>query len=318
VKSDLSETSIQILQNKAIQSLFSALTAKGIRYYKSNKYVSFACPFHGGDNPNAVAVNYKLNSKHCGNWFCNTRNCHEGFGDIFGFYQLLFELEDIDAVFKFLETFTEQYEYIDEPELDETPVFLSISREEVRSRLKIPSPYFLHRGFKPETLEHFDVGDCFKFGSQMYRRATVPIYKDGVAVGCTGRAIGKAKPKWRHSKGFPRMHVLFNEGVHTTALGRRVAVVVESPGNVMRMYEAGIHANGILGSKMSRNQEKIIRKMNIEAIAIATDNDEAGKRGRDDLNQRFSDLEVINLYATKQDVGEMTESEIKKEFRSIL
>lgn len=274
------------------------------------------CPFHGGDNPNGVAIHHRSTSKHAGNWFCNTRGCHNGFEGIFGFYQLLFELDTIEDTLVFLSTYTEEVEIIQEPELDETPTFLSLSRDDVRDRLIIPSPYFLKRGFKRSTLEHFDVGDCHKYGSQMYRRATVPIYKDGVVIGCTGRSIGKAKPKWRHSRGFSRAHVVFNECVHTASDGKRYAVIVESPGNVMRLFEAGIHANGILGSKICFFQEKIIRNLGVDGIVSIMDNDEAGKRGREYLRERFDN--VIDLYATKQDVGDMTVSEIRREFGSIL
>ncbi len=67
-----------------------------------------------------------------------------------------------------------------------TRTTMALSREEVRGRLVIPSPYFVSRGFSPAVLDRLDIGDSAKLG-----RAVVPIYddRDEVCVGFITRAI---------------------------------------------------------------------------------------------------------------------------------
>src|SRR5262245_11121571 len=47
------------------------------------------------------------------------------------------------------------------------------SREQVRERLLLPSPYFVRRGFSPVILDRLDVGH-----SARLRRSIVPLYDD--------------------------------------------------------------------------------------------------------------------------------------------
>lgn len=271
-----------------------------------------ACPIHGGDNPSALAIVYKLSSNKAGYWYCNTRDCHKNYPGIFGFYARVLNFS-YGQVFRFLEDFTQNVEYKHVTQ-EEEPVFVgTLTREETRSQLNIVSEYFVSRGFKEATLDKFDVGDCLDYTKPMFNRAIIPIYKDGLLIGCTGRAIGNSFPKWRHSKGFNKSRVVYNQSTHNDSV-----IIVESPGNVMKLDEAGINASCIFGCKMSDYQEKIIKDMNIENIVILLDNDEAGLRGRKDIERRFSGYNVKNLYAIKNDVAEMTTNQIQKEFKCIL
>ena len=86
-------------------------------------------------------------------------------------------------------------------------------RKEIRSRIQIPAPYYINRGFLPETLDKFDVGFCSTPRKPMTGRVVVPVYNDAheVMIGCVGRAVQpNFEPKWLNSKGFNSGASLYN------------------------------------------------------------------------------------------------------------
>ena len=147
-------------------------------------------------------------------------------------------------------------------------------------------------------LEEYDVGYCDNPRKPMYKRAVVPIYDNDhkFIVGCTGRSIfekcdkcnnyhdPKEKcrhfPKWMHSKGFQKEKWLYNYWkAKNYIIDSGVAILVESPGNVWRLAEAGIHnAVAIFGTAFNQDQKHLLDESGALSIICLMDNDDAGRR----------------------------------------
>ena len=147
-----------------------------------------------------------------------------------------------------------------------------------RNSVDIPSQYYLQRDYSIEILDKYGVGTCTRRGRALYQRAVVPIYEDSgkFIVGFSGRSIFKQCeqckhyhdptkechffPKWKHTAGFQKENWLYNYwSAKDTILETGVVILVESPGNVWRLEEAGIHNSiAMFGAHLSQNQKKII------------------------------------------------------------
>ena len=218
----------------------------------------------------------------------------------------------------------------------------ALDRETVKSMLSIPSEYFLSRGFSREVLVKYDVGDCIKTNKPMSHRAVVPIYDNdfNVMLGCTGRSIynkcelcssyhSSVTPcpnpsnsffysKWKHSKGFKTDSSLYNYWYAQKYIKKsHCAVLVESPGNVWKLEMSGVHnALGIYGSSLSAKQKMLLDISGAMTLLVLTDNDEAGHKCRENIEKQCSKIyNVKHLYATKNDVAEMSVEEINELFK---
>jgi hypothetical protein len=193
----------------------------------------------------------------------------------------------------------------------------NVSRELIISNLDIPSKYFINRGFNPEILIEFDVGDCFSTGKKMYGRAVVPVYNDDYNyVGCVGRTTNDAyQPKWINSDKFRKTLYLY--GYHITkkyAQKKKTIFLVEGQGDVWKLYQSGIkNVAGIFGAHLGEDQLIILEKSGILNIVILTDNDAAGEKAVDQIKQKGG--RRFNYFRPKfesKDVGDMTEQEINE------
>ena len=182
---------------------------------------------------------------------------------------------------------------------------LGITQEQYRQKLAVPAEYYVNRGFDPAVLEEYDVGYCNNPNKPMYQRAVVPIYDNDHKniVGCTGRSIfdkcpkcnnyhdpnSKCRhfPKWMHSKGFQKEKWLYNYWkAKNYILDTGVAILVESPGNVWRLAEAGIHnAVAIFGTAFNNDQKHLLDESGALSIICLMDNDEAGKKAAEKIEQ---------------------------------
>jgi len=175
---------------------------------------------------------------------------------------------------------------------------LGITQEQYREKVEVPAKYYVDRGFDKEILEEYDVGYCDNPRKPMYQRAVVPIYDNDhkYIVGCTGRSIHprceeckhyhppkencRHFPKWMHSKGFQKEKWLYNYWkAKNYMLDTGVAILVESPGNVWRLAEAGIYnAVAIFGTAFNNDQKHLLDESGALSIICLMDNDEAGKK----------------------------------------
>ena len=215
-----------------------------------------------------------------------------------------------------------------------------IPRHTIKKYLSIPSQYFLNRGFRSETLVAYDVGDCVKEGKEMEGRAVVPIYDNDYQymVGCTGRSIynkcsickayhSEITPcpskdiiwkysKWKHNSGFKTQEYLYNYWIAKKKIQETASVIlVESPGNVWRLFEAGINNSlAIFGSSLSDRQKMILDTSGAMTIISIMDNDEAGNKAAEQIKIKCQKTyNIINIGISYEDVASMTVEQIEKE-----
>lgn len=215
-----------------------------------------------------------------------------------------------------------------------------IDRSKIQKALSIPSAYFLNRGYSESILKKYDVGDCISDGKEMSGRSVVPVYDMDYKymVGCTGRSIHEKcsscssyhdpndvcpsdnqswlMSKWRHSKDFKTQEYLYNYWfAKEHILKSHIAILVESPGNVWRLEEAGIHNSvAIFGSSLSDKQKILLDMSGALSLILIMDNDDAGKKASEIIRKKCN--KTYNIYDIKinhSDIGAMNTEEIKTE-----
>lgn len=343
--------------------------------YKHNNHsmVSMCCPIHNGDNPSAVNI-YHEGDNYRGNWKCRTHGCDKVFrSSIIGFIRGILSnkkygwindgdqtatfAEAIEFATKFVGQSLNDYkvdnatkekkqfaQIIEKVTQKPEKLNLQITRNQVKSILKIPAQYYIDRGYSTKILEKYDIGLCDRPNKEMSNRVVAPIYDDNreFVIGCTGRSIFPKCPKcslyhndtescpqeyqwqyskWKHSSGLKTQNVLYNmwfakEHIKQT----NTVIIVESPGNVWRLEENGIHNSvAIFGTTLSDRQKIILDSSGAMKLIIIMDNDDAGieatKKIIDKCNRTYQ-IHVPTI--SKNDIGEMNSDEINLEIKAFM
>jgi len=214
-----------------------------------------------------------------------------------------------------------------------------IDDEYYRSSVDIPSQYYLQRNYSIEVLDKYGVGTCKRRGKSLYQRAVVPIYDDSgkVILGFSGRSIFEKCtdcnhyhdpekkcgffPKWKHTSGFKKENCLYNYwSAKDIILETGVIVLVESPGNVWRLEEAGIYNSvAIFGTHLSQNQKKIIDSSGAFSIICLLDNDEAGQQGSKKIYDQCSNMYRVYFPKFKgNDIGDISVDVVTQDIKPII
>lgn len=229
-----------------------------------------------------------------------------------------------------------------------TPTVPSISgirRDIVKKNLSIPSQYFINRGFSHTILDKYDVGDCVIANKEMYERAVVPIYDNNheFMIGCSGRSIWNKCDlcssyhdnkdlcpdedsrwkfcKWKHSYGFKSQEHLYNFWYAKDHIKNNgTVIIVESPGNVWRLEESGIHNSvAIFGSSLADKQKMLLDISGAMNIITIMDNDEAGQKAAEQILAKCNrTYNVKNIVVPKEDVASMSIEEINNFIKPII
>lgn len=229
--------------------------------------------------------------------------------------------------------------------IDKEENLSKITRNHVRQSLIIPAEYFVGRHFDKQILDDYDVGLCDKQGKEMYNRAVVPIYDNNhkFVIGCSGRSVFNECvlcecyhdpklscpdkedrwkfPKWKHNKDFKSQNCLYNFWkAKNHILNSNQVIIVESPGNVWRLEEAGIHNSvAIFGSNFSDRQKILLDGSGAMTIITIMDNDEAGKKAALSIKEKCKNTyNVINIEINKSDIAEMSMEEIDNQIKSFI
>lgn len=223
---------------------------------------------------------------------------------------------------------------------------LGIERHKVRQSLIFPAKYFIERGFSQKILDKYDVGVCQTFGKQMHGRVVVPVYNDSgnLMIGCVGRTTADKCPKcekyhasetrcpissfeeyqtskWINSKGFNAEKYLYNYWHAKDFISlNQTAILVEGQGDVWRLEESGINIGlGLFGASIKDSQILKLEKLPIINLVIAMDNDIAGIKCIEQINERLGrTYNIVTVNLTKKDVGEMSVIETQELFNPIL
>lgn len=232
--------------------------------------------------------------------------------------------------------------YINKPVVEETP---QITRNHIVKSINIPAQYYIDRNYTSDVLSKYDVGLCSNPEKPMYNRVVVPIYDHSYKfmVGCTGRSIFEkcqeckcyhdpqhrcpdeekrwTFPKWKHNTDFKSQNHLYNFWfAKDHILKSGVAIIVESPGNVWRLEENGIHNSvGIFGSSLSDRQKILLDSSGAMNLIVLTDNDEAGRKAAEQIKIKCQNTyRVFVPTISASDVGEMNSDQINKEIKEYI
>ena len=342
------------LTKKKISSLCEALLPRskqlleyfGVEWVEFPNRLAFACPIHGGDNPEGCCI-FTDGQETAGNWSCWTNHCEEEhIGNLFGFVRGCLKnhrskdismVEAASFICWFLDT---DIEDIESSSIDRSSRTIDVfnreivrkesqfTRSSIRNKLRIPSQYFLGRGYGVETLETFDVGECTVENQPMSGRVVVPLYDEcSNYVGCVGRSIKEhLQPKWLHSKGFVKNILYGLNHAKDNILKTRTAILVEGQGDVWRAFEAGLNMTvGIFGTALSEDQLILLESSGALNIVILTDYDEAGNKAAESIikkcGRRFNYIrpsledwfKANNVPMKQRDLGQMTNQDIEQE-----
>ena len=346
----IDQPTLKLICDQVCDRIEELLEYFNLEYRINPKFVSMKCPIHGGDNASAVNV-YYTGDMYRGNWKCRTHQCEKFFkASILGFIRGVLSNKKYDwscaedQSVSFTETldFVKNFLQLDLKDIKisrgdkEKLQFVSnlnllqqskktninyITRNQIRRSLVIPSPYFIGRGFNPQILDKYDVGDCVKEGKEMYQRAVVPIYdhEHMYMVGCTGRTTDSIKPKWKHNSGFRAEENLYNFWYAKDIIAKtKTAIIVESPGNVWKLEENDIHNSvAIFGSNLNDKQKMILDTSGAMKLIIITDSDDAGEQARQQIDKKCSKIyNIQHIRVSKNDIAELTNQEIQEEILS--
>jgi DNA primase len=141
-------------------------------------------------------------------------------------------------------------------------------------------------------------------------------------VGCSGRSImDDVKPKWKHSTGFRAEETLYNYWYAKDFIKKSgVVIVVESPGNVWRLEESGIHNSvAIFGSNLGDKQKMLLDISGAMTIITIMDNDDAGKKAAAQIQKKCErTYNIKNIDIGYSDIGEMTIEQINTEIKPLI
>jgi 5S rRNA maturation endonuclease (ribonuclease M5) len=339
----ISREKIYSICDELSTKLPSLLDSLKIDYTEFENRISFPCPVHGGDNVEGACI-FTDGTKSKGNWVCWTHACEKDHGkNIIGFvkgalsskqnkevsfftainYCLAFlekKLVDIKEE-KIPESIYNNVKLMEILTREPEKVSLNIPREKVIETLEIPSKYYIGRGYLPETLVAFDVGECYNPNRQMYNRAVVPVYDEEYNyIGCVGRTLDEnnKKYKWMNSKGFKKSFYLYGIWLTKPHIQKTSSIVlVEGQGDVWRLYESGIkNCAGIFGADLGEDQLIALEKLGVMNVIILTDNDEAGQKAAQGIiNKGGRRFNYFTPKISKKDIGEMSIQDIETELK---
>lgn len=342
-----------------IDRLFAELGIEARR--RGKRYVG-PCPVHNSDNPTSFHF-YPEGSRVRGIWRCLTRDCHLQHKEtLIGLVRAVLSTQSgrnvsfWDAVHWVCRFAGVSYNDITvdisgherrafigamellAPQMEEprsTPI------ADIASRLTIPSPYFLSRGYSQEVLKRYLVGEPREENprSPFHRRAVVPVFsEDGRGIiGYTGRSLfaqckdchrwhggtcpsqeyrhGPRYAKWRHSDNLPVRETLYNLHSARHEIRRTGKVVlVEGPGDVWRLEEAGLHnAVAVFGKTLEDPQQVLLEKLGVTTVVLMLDADEAGRAGNKEIIEILRTVFHLRIVSPpRKDVGEMSEEEVRR------
>jgi DNA primase len=196
------------------------------------------------------------------------------------------------------------------------------SQQQYFRGVKLPSNYFLNRGFTKEVLNKFHVGSYIGPHKYFTGRSLVPIFnaEGRQIVGLSGRLesedYDKTIPKWKHTENFPSGQILYNIWSAKEFIRQsRIAIIVEGPGDVWRLEEAGFYnAVALLGGVFSPAKHFQLDRAGCMTILVLTDPNQAGNNYAKIISteySRFYNIKRIEIPTEYKDIGEMPLTSIK-------
>ena len=137
----------------------------------------------------------------------------------------------------------------------------------------VPHDYWTQtRGLPDDVVRQFRLGyDPFS------NRLTLPLRDmHGRVLGVTYRRLDDGTPKYLHPKGFPIGRHLYGAWLLTD---QRKVALVEGQVDAIRCWSERVPALSMMGSRLTRDQVKVLQRSNIGHVVLMLDNDKAGLKG---------------------------------------
>lgn len=323
------------------QSLRQLLDKINAEYIDYGNRVSMACPIHKGEDKDSCCIYTNVEFPY---WKCFSRNCHEeGKGLVRLFTALLdknyFEtknwLESIVGPGESVDV--DRYSFICENRVLESRSNSTImSREDFLCKTNRPSQYFIDRGFSPNVVNDYDIGEWKVTGE-----IVIPVYdesRDNV-IGYIERSPWKrcclcdlyhnfkhpcpttkeekmGCRKWKNSFSFYSDQTFFNLWFAKPFIKKTNSVVlVEGQGDVLRLVSAGIkNCLGMFGVDLKPGQRKLLDKLGVQNIFLFLDPDDAGKESSDKIEESLGRYYNFYRIESEFDPGDSSEEVIKDMF----
>lgn len=202
--------------------------------------------------------------------------------------------------------------------------------KEILLKLKKDHSYWQSRNISIETVETFNGGVASE--GQMKNRYVFPIFnsKDEI-VGFSGRYVKEIPEdykiaKWKHIGAvsnwcFPTKYNL------KQIQDQKEVILVESIGDMLALWNAGVENTVVtFGLTVSRSITTLLIKLDVKKVFVSFNNDDtmsgAGNRAAleaaEKLYLHFDPEQIQVALPSKNDFGEMTETEIKQWHSSLL
>ncbi len=347
---------IRKLAHKNMRRIMKKLDFKGMDY--GNRLVG-CCPIaHGdgrtpNDNPQAFSWDFTRQM-----WQCFSNRCHQINGaDVFALIQCATECGFKEALQWVLNTVDMDIDDVKELDAAEAQRIEQVIRkrsqlvkhkrmEDDLMRHLQPSTYFKDRGFSNEVISEFGCGgEWHKHKTYGEHRVIVPVYDpiDGYLVAFTCRLLDDShieawRPKWCHALNFAEIRkkssdrpdeekfyassVLYNLHRASTHMGSdNTILVVEGPGDVMRMWEAGFkNTVAVLGTGFSKHHRTLLHKVGCQRVVCVLDSDSAGQKASSTVEKMCSnyfEFQSVVLEAGK-DPGDHEPAQLRLIFKEYL
>ena len=321
------------LQKDALNRIEPLLDALKIEWVqRHNDYINIICPVHGSADLGSSCI-YLSN----GTYKCWSRGCDERIGRNFiNLIKWALSQDGTEATWQDVDRFihgeafeVKERSYQEKTNNEPIPLMDPLKYPMVT----IPSIYYIDRGFSPEILIKYGVGDAVQF--PFTYRSLVPVKTEGgVLMGFSGRSQHKickkcdfyhskyesciAKDykyahmykKWFHSSGLKKMRTLY--GIDLVEQTTKIAIV-EGPSCVWKLAELGIPAGAVLGKSFSKEQAAILKRKGVTHVFLLADEDEGGKEFKAKFIENWHT--VFNIVTTKlpqKDISDMSDEELKE------
>lgn len=223
------------------------------------------CPFHKDTSPS-----FAFNTAN-GLWLChacgvkgNADQLAEQLGT-----SVSASVESLKAKLQALDELTEQVEEI------------KVYPEAWLAQFNRHHDYWEERGIGKQTREAFGLGfDPFT------NAVTIPLRDaSGALLGVVRRRLDKGGPKYLYPRGFKAANNLFGSWMINEE--SKIAIV-EGPIDALACWDSGVPAVALYGSRISKEQVRLIADLQISTIVIMTDNDAAGQKAAEDIVANLS------------------------------
>jgi len=336
---------VEDVAGENIEYVFSQL---GIEYENKYRYLTCACPIHGGDNKTGFSFSLEHRTWKC--WSTGNACGQEYPSNVFGLVMGVRDVRYPEAVrwlCEILDIDQKDAKNIDREKIDQAKFAKKINKKTLQKKKYEPNcleklvdhEYFIKRGYKKETLNDFQCG--FAQRGAMYNRIVFPVVDlNEDIVGFSGRIIfdkcekcaeyheegvcGKTfstRSKWKNSRFLPADEIIYNlYRSKDEILKKQEIIIVEGIPDVMRLHQIGVkNSICLLRASISKFQIRILLSIGyIKTVYLLTDNDVAGKNFKNmHSSYKDEDFDSLSRYfytktlsvPGKKDIGELDDEE---------